>query len=199
MKSHNASLLIFSPNSGSFPFRADTPRQQLAARPPPPPITPPPTPPDKGSREPAAPSPPEASQPPHSTGEANKGTRQGGKPGPAGTLTGGGGEGAPGPPRGPHRSVPPVVKRGGRRARLPSPHGRGSAPPLAPHPGRAACVPAAEPPSPSPGSHDDARGSGTIAHRHLRPSPASKWRRRGPAPLFLFWRLADGPARSAPC
>lgn len=87
--------------------------------------------------------------------------------------------------RGHRAPLAPLHRSGwGRRARLPSPRGRGWARPLTPHPGRAAWTPA--------GSHSTVTAPSPAAPLRPGPSPAPRWRRRVPAHGFCC------PARSDP-
>lgn len=129
---------------------------------------------------------------PRRRGQREPGARPspGGDPAAPGTRTAGpGGSSAAG--RG---SPVPVTARtrvgspAGTASRQGGPRPRRRPAPLA-APQRVTALPAAPSPSPAPRS---------CRCRRRRPGPASKWRRRGPAPVFLFCRPADGPARSAP-
>jgi len=131
---------------------------------------------------------------PRRRGQREPGARPspGGDPAAPGTRTAGpGGSSAAG--RG---SPVPVTARtrvgspAGTASRQGGPRPRRRPAPLA-APQRVTALPAAPSPSPAPRSC-------RCRCRRRRPGPASKWRRRGPAPVFLFCRPADGPARSAP-
>lgn len=204
LKSHSASLLIFSPASGSFRLRGKTTsRQQLAARPLPArgPST---APPSKGENTTTTTPPPQ-----HWTKEPDKTPQGRGSPALPVHSPGAVVEGAPGPPpaaltarflRGGEGEASPASPHrtdAGRLRRWPRIQAGPPAPPPAAGPARLSqrvtAMPGAEAPSPIPSCR--------------RPSPASKWRRRRRRPLVFVlaarrWPHAErsllGPAGEAP-